>query len=146
MELSSCLRLSSNNADSFCPEQDTPISVQNSSESPSLATRSFVLRGPTTTCLSSSSSSSCSKPINSSKRKVSASKPPSSQHSSLGIIKQSIRDKKFSKNVADFVSRLRWTSPQKVYDGKWIVYTRWCHRRKVNPVSAPVTVAPDFLI
>ena len=64
LELSSCLRLSPNNADSFCTEQDAPISVQNSYDSPSLAKASMVLRGPTTTCLSSSSSSSCSKPIN----------------------------------------------------------------------------------
>ena len=143
--LSSCLRLFPNNADSFCPEQDTPISVQNSSDRPSLATTSKVLRGPTTTCLSSSSSSSCSKSINSSKGKVSASKHPSSQPSRLGGIKQSIRDKKFSTNFANFVSRSRRTSPQKVYDAKWIVYTRWCHRRKVNPVSAPFSVIADFL-
>ena len=83
---------------SFCPEQDTPISVQNSSDSPSLATTSLVLRGHTTTCLSSSSSSSCSKFINSSKRKVSASKPPSSQPSHLGVIKQS-EIKKFRKTL-----------------------------------------------
>ena len=63
LELPSCLHLSPNNADSFCPEEDTPLSVQNSSDSPPLATTSLVLRGPTTTCLSSSSSSSCSKPI-----------------------------------------------------------------------------------
>ena len=54
--------------------------------------------------------------------------------------------KHFSKNVADFVSRSRRTSTQKVYDAKWIVYTRWCHRRKVNPISAPLTVIADFLI
>ena len=37
LEESSCLCISSNNIDSFCPEQDTPISVQNSSYTPSLA-------------------------------------------------------------------------------------------------------------
>ena len=79
-------------------------------------------------------------------RKAPTSKPPSSQLSRMGVIKQSIRDKKYSKNVADFVSRSRRTSTQKVYDAKWIVYTRWCHRRKVNPVSAPHTVIADFLI
>ena len=121
-------------------------SVQNSSDSPSLATTSLVLRGPTTSCLSSSWSSSCSKPINLSKRKVSASKPPSFQPSRLGVIKPSIRDKKFSNNIADFVSRSRRISTQKVYDAKWIVYTRWCHRRKDNSVSAPLTVIADFLI
>ena len=146
LELSSCLRLSPNNDDSFCPEQDTSISVQNSSDSPSLATTSLVLRGPTTACFRPSLSSSLSKPINSSKRKVSTSKPPSSQLSRLRVIKQSIRDKYFSKNVADFVSKSRRPSTQKVYDAKWIVYIRWCHRRKVNPVSAPLTVTADFLM
>ena len=106
----------------------------------------MVLRGTTTAYLSSSSSSTFSKTINTSKRKVSTSKPPSSQPSLLGVIKQSIRDRKFSQNFADFVFKSRRTSTQKVYDTKWIVYTRWCHRKKVNPVSAPLTVIADFLI
>ena len=146
LELSPCLRISSNNNDSFCPEQDTTISVQNSSNSTSSAATNMVLRGATSTGFSSSSSSSFSKSVNTSKRKVSTSKPPNSQPSHLGVIKQSIRDKQKSKNVADFVSKSRRTSTQKVYDAKWIVYTRWCHRRKVNPVSAPLTVIADFLI
>ena len=83
--------------------------------------------------------------VNTGKRKVSTSKPPSSQPSHLGVIKQSIRDKKFSQNIADFVSKSRRTSTQKVYDVKWILYTRWCHRRKVNLVSAPLTVIANFL-
>ena len=105
LEPSSCLCISSNNTDSFCPEQDMPISVQNNSYSPSLAATNMVLRGSTTTCLSSSSSSTLSKTINTSKRKVSTSKPPSTQPSHLGDIKQSVRDRKFSQNVADFVSK-----------------------------------------
>ena len=121
LESYSCLILSPNNTDSFCPEQDSPISVQNSSDSPSLATTSLVLRGPTTTCLSSSSSSSCSKLIKSGKTPTS--EPPSSQSWCMGVIKQSIRDKNFSKNVANFVSKSRRTSTQKVYDAEWIVYT-----------------------
>ena len=41
LEQSSCLCISSNNTNSSCPEQDTSISVQNSSYSPSLATTSI---------------------------------------------------------------------------------------------------------
>ena len=44
------------------------------------------------------------------------------------------------------MSKSRRISAQKVYDAKWIVYSRWCHRRKVNLVSAPLTVIADFLI
>ena len=94
LEQSSCLCISSNNTDSSCPEQDTPISVQNSSYSPSLTATSMDLRGTTTAYISSSLSSSLSRSINTSKRKVSTSKPPSSEPSCLGVIKQSVRDKK----------------------------------------------------
>ena len=136
LEQSSCLYTSSY-ADFSCPEQDTSVSVQNSSYSPSLVGTSLVLRGTTAACLSSSSSSIFSKTIYTNKRKVSISKPPSSQPSRLGVIKQSVRDRKFLQNVADFVSKSRQTSAQKVYDAKWTVYTCWCHRKEVNPVSGP---------
>ena len=106
----------------------------------------MVLKGTTTACISSCSSSSLSKTINTSERKVSTSKPPGSEPARLGVIKQSVRDRKFSQNVADFVSKSRRTSTQKVYDAKWTTYTSWCHRKKVNPVSAPLTVIADFLI
>ena len=58
-------------------------------------------------------------------------------------IKQS--DKKISQNVADFVSRSRRTFTQKVYDAKWSIFSNWCRTKKVNPVSAPITVIADFL-
>ena len=105
-----------------------------------------VLRGFTITCVSPRLSSAVSNTTDTSKRKVSTSKPPITLPSCLGVIKQSIRDKKFSQNVADFVSKSRRTSTQKVYDAKWTVYSNWCHRKKVNLVSAPLTVKADFLI
>ena len=54
--------------------------------------------------------------------------------------------KKFSQDVADFVSRSRRTSTQKVYDAKWSIFSNWCHTKKVNLILAPVTVIADFLI
>ena len=87
-----------------------------------------------------------SKTTDSIQRKICPSKPPNSRPSRLGVIKQSIRDKKFSRNVADFVSRSRRASTQKVYNAKWTIYSNWCHTKKVNPISAPITVIADFLI
>ena len=81
-----------------------------------------------------------------SKGKFSTSKPHITQTSRMGVIKQSIRDKKFSKDVANFVSRSRRKSTQKVYDAKWVVYSNWCHRRKIGPVSVPLTAITHFLI
>ena len=106
----------------------------------------MVLRGVTTISISSNLSYALSKTADTSKGKVSASKSPITRASRFGVTKQSIRDKKFSQRVADFVSKSRRTSTQKVYDSKWVVYSNWCHRKKVNPVSAPLTVIADFLI
>ena len=106
----------------------------------------MVLRGITTISISSNSSSALSKTADTSKGKVLESKSPFTRASHLKVIKQSIRNKTFPQRVADFVSKSRRTSTQKVYDAKWIVYFNWCHRKKVNPVSAPLTVIADFLI
>ena len=73
--------------------------------------------------------------LHTSKGKVSASKSPITRASRLAVMKQSIRDKKFSQRVADFVSKSRYKSTQKVCYVKWVVYTNWCPRKKVNPRS-----------
>ena len=146
LESAPCICISSYNSDTFCSSQDTSISVQNSSHCSLLASRAVVLRGTTTSSVSSNLSSTIAKTSDTVKRKISTSKSPITRPSHFGVIKQSIRDKKFSQNVADFVSKSRGTSTQKVYDAKWIVYSNWCHRKKVNPDSAPGTVIADFLI
>ena len=120
--------------------------MQNSSHSSVLATTTVVLRTSSSISVSSDSSATNSKTTDSIQRKICTSKPPNSRPSRLGVIKQSIRDKKFSQNVADFVSRSRRASTQKVYDAKWTIFSNWCHTKKVNPISAPITVIADFLI
>ena len=146
LEFSSCICMSTNNSNTLCTSQDTSVSVQNSSFCSSLASMSMVLRGVTTISISSNSSSALSKTTDTIKRKVSTPKSPITRSSYLGVIKQSIGDKKFSQSVADFVSKSRGTSTQKIYDSKWVLYSSWCHRKKVNPVLAPLTVIADFLI
>ena len=101
LKSSSCLCISSNNSDTFCSSQDTAISVQNSPHCPSLAPMPVDLRGITAVSIRSNSSSALPKTTDTSKRKVSISKSPITQPSRLGVIKQSIRDKKFLQNVAD---------------------------------------------
>ena len=65
------------------------------------------------------SGSAGSKSIRTITRKVQASKHRYAAASHLGIIKQLIRDKKFSEQVADHVSKARRKSTGKVYDAKW---------------------------
>ena len=93
--LSICICISTNNSDTVCSSQDTSILVQNSSYCSSLASTFLVLRGVTTTSFSSDLSSMPSKITKTSKRKSATSKSPISGTSRLGVIKQSIRDKKF---------------------------------------------------
>ena len=87
LKQSTCLRISSNNIDSFRPEQNTSVSVQNSSYSSSLAPTTMVLRGTTTNSFSSSSPFTFSETTNTGKRKVSTSKYPSTRLACLGVIK-----------------------------------------------------------
>ena len=145
LESSSCICFSSFYSDTCCSRENPTTSVQNSSHSSVLATTTVVLR-TSSISVSSDSSATNSKTTDSIQRKICTSKPPNSRPSRLGVIKQSIRDKKFSENVADFVSRSRRASTQKVYDAKWTIFSNWCHTKKVNPISAPITVIADFLI
>ena len=146
LESSSCICFSSFYSDTCCSRENPTTSVQNSSHSSVLATATVVLRTSSSISVSSDSSATNSTTTDSIQRKICTSKPPNSRPSRLGVIKQSIRDKKFSQNVADFVSRSRRASTQKVYDAKWTIFSNWCHTKKVNPISAPITVIADFLI
>ena len=146
LESSSCICFSSFYSDSCCSGKNPTTSVQNSSDSSVLATTTVVLRTSSSLSVSSDSSATNSKTLDSIQRKICSSKPPTSRPSCLGVIKKSIRDKKISQNVADFVSRSRRTSTQKVYDAKWTIFYNWCHTKKVNLISAPITVIADFLI
>ena len=97
-----------------CSRENPTTSVQNSSHSSVPATTTVVLRTSSSISVSSDSSATNSKTTDSIQKKICPSKPPNSRPSRLGVIKQSIRDKIFSQNVADFVSRSRRASTQKV--------------------------------
>ena len=81
----------------------------------------------------------------STRRETCASKPSNACPSHRGIIKQSITDRKFSREVAEHISAAR-LSTRKVYDGKWTVFTNWCPQREINPVLASPRIIADFLL
>ena len=94
LELSSCICISTNHSDTLCSSQDASISVQNNSYCSSLAPMSVVFTSVTSISISSNLSSALSRTADTVKRKVSTSKFPITRSSCLGVIKQSIRDKK----------------------------------------------------
>lgn len=139
------LMLSHQYLDTFYSGQNTSVSVQNSSNRYSLASTSMALRGITTANISSVPSPILSKTANTSKRKVLLSKPPKSCSSRLGVIKQSVGDKTFRKTLQNLSPDLEHLL-LKVYDAKWVIYSNWCHRKKVNSVTASLNSIADFLL
>ena len=73
------------------------------------------------------------------------SKSRSATTSRLGIVKQSLRDKQFSSEVAEHVSKALRDSTVKVYDAKWQIFRDWANERKIDPIQATPQIVADFL-
>ena len=147
-ELESHTRLcvSSFPSHSLSDKQNKNSSVQSGIDSPLLAQQNVVSRTTQSVDIITNNSPDKTKPTRTAPRKVFASKSRSSATSRMGIIQQSIRDKKISKEVADHVSRARRESTRKVYDAKWRVFVDWTNQKQINPIKASPTVIADFLI
>ena len=90
-----------------CDKQKTDIPVQDSIDSTSMARQTMVSRTPRSVGVTTGISASNSKPASSAKTQNSASKPGPSTTSRLGIVKQSLRDRQFSSDGAEHVSKAR---------------------------------------
>ena len=130
---------------SNCDKQNTDIPVQNSIDSSFMARQTMVSRTPRSVGVTSGISASNAKSACSAKRQNSASKSRSSTTSHLGIVKQSLRDKQFSSEVAEHVSKARRDSTVKVYDAKWQIFRDWANERKIDPIQATPQIVADFL-
>ena len=90
-----------------CDKQNTVFPVQDSIDSTSMARQTMVSRTPRSVGVTTGISASNSKPASSAKRQNSASKPGTSTTSRLRIVKQSLRDRQFSSEVAEHLSKAR---------------------------------------
>ena len=107
--------------------------------------RPWFSRAPRSVGVTTGISASNSKPASSAKRQNSASKRGPSTASRLGIVKQSLRDRQFSSDVAEHVSKARRVSTAKVYDAKWQIFRDWADQRKIDPIQAIPQIVADFL-
>ena len=130
---------------SNCDKQNTDIPVQDSIDSTFMARQTMVSRAPRSVGVTTGISASNAKSACSAKRQNSASKPGPSTTSRLGIVKQSLRDKQFSSEVAEHVSKARRDSTVKVYDAKWQIFCDWANQRKIDPIQATPQIVADFL-
>ena len=126
-------------------KQNTVIPVQDSIDSTSMARQTMVFRAPRSVGVTTSISASNSKPASSAKRQNSGSKPGPSTASRLGIVKQSLRDRQFSSEIAEHMSKARRVSTAKVYDAKWQIFRDWANQRKIDPIQATPQIVADFL-
>ena len=132
-------------AHSSCDKQNKVIPVQDSIDSTFMARQTMVSRAPKSVGVTTGISASNPKPICSAKRQDSASKPGPSTASGLGIVTQSLRDRQFSSDVAEHVSKARRESTVKVYDAKWQIFRHWADQRKIDPIQATPQIVADFL-
>ena len=139
------LRVSTVPSHSSCDKQNKVIPVQDSIDSTFMARQTMVSRAPKSVGVTTGISASNPKPSCSAKRQDSASKPGPSSASRLGIVKQSLRDRQFSSDVAEHVSKARRESTVKVYDAKWQIFRRWADQRKIDPIQATPQIVADFL-
>ena len=139
------LRVSTIPSYSSCDKQNTVIPVQDSIDSTSMARQTMVSRAPKSVGVTTGISASNPKPTCSAKRQDSASKPGPSTASRLGIVKQLLRDRQFSSDVAEHVSKARRVSTVKVYDAKWQIFLDWANQRKIDPIQATPQIVADFL-
>ena len=145
LESHTCLCVSTVSSHSNCDKQNTDIPVQNSIDSSFMARQTMVSRTPRSVGVTSGISTSNAKSACSAKRQNSASKSRLSTTSRLGIVKQSLRDKQFSSEVAEHVSKARRDSTVKVYDAKWQIFRDWANERKIDPIQATPQIVADFL-
>ena len=145
--LESQTRLSVSTVPSYtsCDKQNTVITVQDSIDSAPMARQTLVSGTSRSVGVTAGISASNSKPSSSAKRQNSASKPGPSTTSRLGIVKQSLRDRQFSSEVAEHVSKARRDSTVKVYDAKWQIFHDWANQRKIDPIQATPQIVADFL-
>ena len=145
LESHTCLCVSTVPSYTSCDKQNTVIPVQDSIDSTPMARQTMVSRAPRSVGVTTSISASNSKPASSAKRQNSASKPGPSTASRLGIVKQSLRDRQFSSDVAEHFSKARRDLTVKAYDAKWQIFRDWADQRKIEHIQATPQIVADFL-
>ena len=53
----------------------------------------------------------------------------------LALIKQHLKTQGFSQQTANSITKRCRPTTNKLYETKWQIFTRWCHREKINPLK-----------
>ena len=124
----------------------TPVKRATTPHRAIVATSRMVHRSSTASGRSASISSRHRRPA------ISVQRPrpvPQSGHSTptrLAVIREFLREKRFSTQATAFIAKSRRASTSAVYDAKWTVYVRWCESREIDPLSPSIPQLADFLV
>ena len=142
LELNTRLCVSSVCSDSSDNQQDSPTLLQHSVDSSSLGQNVLVSRHSSVSSSTGHSDSLTWKFGDTIGSEICQGKCRKLKTSLLEFICRSIRDWKFSANVARHAAEARRSSTRRVYDVKWKVFSDWCMQREAHLLSAtPLEVA-----
>ena len=63
----------------------------------------------------------------------------------VDVIQRSFQEAGFPRDVSHHLSRKTRSSSTRTYEAKWRVFARWCHGRRIDPLSAPLNDVLSFL-
>ena len=133
-------------SDSSNNQQDSPTLLQHSVDSSSLGRNVLVSVHSSVNSSTSHSDSLAQKSVDTIVSEICQGKCRKLKTSRLEFIRRSIRDRKFSANVARHAAEARRLSTRRVYDAKWKVFSDWCMQREAHPFSATPSEVADFLL
>lgn len=61
-------------------------------------------------------------------------------------IQHLLRERKFSRDAASYISECNRASTLKVYEAKWRKFSDWCYREKVHPLRPPLEKLVNFYL
>ena len=123
-----------------------PTSLQHSVDSSSLVRNVLVSGHSSVSSNTGHSDSFAQKSVDTIGSEICQGKRRKLKTSCLEFICRSIRDRKFSANVARHAAEARLSSTRRVYDAKWKVFSDWCLQREVHPFSTTPLEVADFLL
>ena len=130
-------RVSTIQNDSPGTEQNQQNHLHDNPDSSTVASAVMVQR-PVRACHSKTNSASVQgRPLNTSEGDHLSPQHRNARPSRLEIIRQSIRDRKFSEYAISCISNAKRESTNKVYSLKWNKFCHWCSGRQINAVDPP---------
>ncbi len=139
-----CICLPSVYTASRSPSEGQVIQVPSSSGGSSVAPEVVVQRSPGPLVRSPQESSTQERPSLSA-RERSSRRPRPLQASRLAVIRDGLRKRKFSPQVASLIAKARRSSTSTVYNAKWKIFSNWCCQREIDPVHPSIQQIADFL-